>query len=80
MKKKYLKPDIYFESFRLSTDISAGCDYNSNYGDPNNCVVTAPDMPGITIFVEGSCSFTYPGVNDQICYDIPFGGMIIHTS
>lgn len=70
LKKKYLKPDISFESFRLSTDISAGCAMLSQQA-PNGCVIYYPQW-GMTLLTEAlSCDATPPGGLDYICYHVP---------
>ena len=52
MKKAYVKPALYAESFALAEHISAGCGYVANFG--NGCPIT---VEGITYFTsEISCS------------------------
>ena len=48
-KKKYSKPDIYFEDFSLSTNIAAGCEKQ-----PSNATEDCGVRWGnIFIFIEG---------------------------
>ncbi len=70
LKKKYLKPDIHFESLNLSTDISAGCAMLSQQS-PNSCVVYYPQW-GMTLLTEElTCDAYPPGGLDFICYHVP---------
>lgn len=67
MKKKYVAPDILFESLALSTDISAGCAWISNQ-EPLACPINT-DW-GDTLIASGICS-VIPGNEDQFCYHVP---------
>ena len=70
LKKKYLKPEINFESLALSTDISSGCSMLSQ-NSPNQCVIYYPQW-GMTILTEEmSCDAYPPGGMDYICYHVP---------
>lgn len=44
MKKTYVRPEVYFESFELSTSIATGCSAgydhnNTNFGTPDQCAL-----------------------------------------
>lgn len=76
MKKQYVKPELYFESFELSTSI-ATCDVISNHID-NACPVTDKEL-GVTYFADG-CSYT-PGPKDKkVCYQPPAPGSVVFSS
>ena len=56
--KKYVKPELFFESFELSQQIAA-CEFDSNNsidGNPTgNCKFTGGDdsfFPGLVIFLD----------------------------
>ena len=70
LKKKYLKPEINFESLALSTDISSGCSMLSQ-NSPNQCVIYYPQW-GMTLLTEEMSGDAYPpGGMDYICYHVP---------
>lgn len=70
MKKAYVKPKMYYESFILSSSISSSCEGIANLGE-NQCSVTIPDI-GIEIFTsEIACEYTPPSGDDTICYHAP---------
>ena len=84
MKKTYTKPVIMFESFALSTNIAAGCEFEANFSS-GNCgyVVNSPRGERV-VFVDSStgCTsrvqydynyqdFVLIKDNNQICYHVP---------
>lgn len=84
MKKAYSKPDIYFESFALSTDIAANTCAAKNalmaYG-------TCPAAFGSrTVFLDEhtGCSDLQVarqfGSYNGYCYDIPYESMNVWSS
>lgn len=80
MKKNYVKPQIIFESFELSSSIAAGCALLSTPQAEYVCPVTDPEF-GYTIFSSGGiCDYSAPGDNDQICYDVPLAGTNVFES
>ena len=79
MKKQYVKPELYFESFELSTSI-ATCDVISNHIN-NACPVTDKEL-GVTYFADKQtgCYYT-PGPNDkEVCYQPPAPGSVVFSS
>ena len=51
MKKTYMKPEIMFEDFTLTTNIAAGCESQDvNASTINSCGL---DFSGVAIFIEG---------------------------
>lgn len=72
MKKTYVKPQIAYESFQLSTSIAAGCALLSTNMARYFCEVTDPDS-GFTIFADANyaCDTVPVGGNDSVCYDVP---------
>lgn len=70
MKKAYQKPRIFYESFRLSETIAAGCQFISTMGDPYVCSLDTGD--GEPLFAAGGvCVQTPPPGDDTICLHIP---------
>ena len=77
MKKTYTKPVIMFESFVLSTNIAAGCDFEANL-TRGSCglvirgrVVFADSTMGCTMEVPYDVSNQDYIYNNQICYHVP---------
>ena len=79
MKKKYVKPLVYFESFELSSSIAGTCVLKTNH-DVGTCGYKDPTVPGGAIlFTRGEVSactespqgndsnkLCYQGVNGQL--------------
>ena len=80
MKKTYVKPQVYFESFQLSANVAGGCNLISNQSQ-NQCPYTDPEL-GVTFFATAPSPCTYtPGPNDKKpCYNVPDSGATIFTS
>jgi hypothetical protein len=74
MKKVYTKPTATFESFMLSSNISAGCakidGIETNSADYHSCGFT---QNGWSLFINlDACGYVPQGnVKDNFCYDIP---------
>ena len=71
MKKTYVKPQIAYESFQLSTSIAASCAFLSTGAAQYVCAIVDPDT-GFSLFANSpvsSCD-TVPA-NTKICYDVP---------
>lgn len=82
MKKTYIKPQIAFESFQLSTSIAASCALLGSQAAQYVCPVTDPDS-GFTIFADGAtsaCDTVPVGGNDSVCYDIPVANWNVFSS
>ena len=86
MKKKYMKPEVMFESFTLSTNIAGNCDWTEGIVPVDNktgCGYVDPaDKHGYVIFTSGmSCTAVEDdGDSNGICYDVPTEGMQIFNS
>ena len=68
MKKEYVAPDLYFESFELSEGVAAGCDstgittmeqYMANY-------LFTDDIP--SNYLNYTCQFYATGIVEDYCY------------
>lgn len=73
MKKTYVKPEVYFESFKLSTSIATGCSEgydqnNTNSGDPYACVLY---FGTDTVFVAANQSCNPLLDFNNFCYHVP---------
>lgn len=66
MKKTYTKPQMYFESFELTTSVSAGCIVLANYTDDEQCSVYDSDT-GKWLFTDYCNSRTR---TRSICYHV----------
>lgn len=73
MKKVYIKPEILFESFTLSTNIAGDCDHkNSLQSEKAQCGL---EFGGDIIYLTGiqGCLEEYDtdGAVSGICYHVP---------
>lgn len=76
MKKPYVKPEVYFESFELSANIATGCALAINH-QVDGCKNGLGDFAGI-VFVNSTCTAR---VDDKgICYHVPFDATNLFTS
>ncbi len=73
MKKAYVKPQLYFDSFELNTSIATGCSAgynheNTTFSNANSCVLK---FGTDTVFLNVAiCSLTEFDEN-QFCYHVP---------
>lgn len=82
MKKKYEKPQIFFEDFQLSANIAGDCKYrSSNATNDQTCgyldnewYVFQSENMGCDFPVEGT------GKYDRFCYHVPTGDMSVFVS
>ena len=82
MKKPYIKPQIAFESFQLSTSIAASCALLGTNSAQYVCPVEDPDS-GFMLFAEditSLCDTAPMGGNDGICYDVPLENWNVFSS
>lgn len=81
--KKYVKPELLYESFVLSEQIAVGCSPNliANYADKMQCFVSdSSDTMDRVLFVEGNHSCTAASGDDIYCYHNGDEGINIFTS
>lgn len=70
MKKQYVKPAMFSETFDICDSIAAGCGIAVGSTE-NVCGYSVPGVGYIFITgVGGQCMFT-PGDGDGVCYHIP---------
>ena len=82
MKKSYVKPQVCFEDFHLSTSIAAGCEYTTNQA-MNQCVYhLANDVGNVFVDANTNChDITAPGGSyGSICYHVPADTNNLFTS
>ncbi len=80
MKKPYVKPEITFESFQLSTSIAKSCTFLGTNSAQYVCPVEDPDT-GWMIFADDVASPCDTGpANGNICYDIPVANWNVQSS
>lgn len=71
MKKKvYKKPELYYESFTLSSSIAAGCEGIATFGE-GMCGIYVPELNFTLFTLEMSCQVTTPANDDTFCYHAP---------
>lgn len=81
--KKYVKPDIFYESFELSQNIAV-CGWDmSNLKDKNSCVAIGDETEGnypVRLFTDAPrCEATEDKV-EHYCYETGSGSMAIFNS
>lgn len=73
-KKAYSRPELIYESFALSQDISSGCEAIAMFGE-NVCPVIykGKDNFQLSIFQTKAfgCEYCPPNPDDFICYHAP---------
>ena len=89
MRKAYVKPEIFFEDFSLSSSIAGSCDYIVNtFSSSQSCYIEGSG--GIRVFNldagVSSCEYA-PGLFDQpddmwdgLCYHNPTDGNNLFNS
>ena len=71
MKKQYVKPAMFSESFDICDSIAAGCGIAVGSTE-HDCSYSVPGIPGANLFiVGGTCTIVPPGDGDGVCYHIP---------
>lgn len=79
MKKTYVRPEVYFESFELSANIATGCKLISNSAQ-FVCSVTDNEL-GVTYFTDSACKgYNPPDDKDKVCYGVPQANNNVFTS
>ncbi len=74
MKKSYVKPELYFENFQLSTSIAAGC------AKPlNHTIAGCQPIPGMNLFLLEHNCITVPDDSGD-CYHVPTDSIRVFTS
>lgn len=84
MKKTYVKPEVYFESFELSASIAAGCSAgfnhgNTNFGNAHSCYFEY-GTDRVYLSTTQGCTLTDNVSDDEICYHVPFSQSKIFSS
>ena len=81
MKRNYVKPEIMFENFTMSTNIAAGCHFISKLLGEKACgyIDDRGNGPFFTSDVNG-CKYHEPDTNDSLCYHVPNEDYDIFTS
>lgn len=79
VKKKYVSPKIFYESFELSVNIAA-CPLIASQQAAYDCSVYDPELL-INIFsAEPSCDTTSTSDKDRVCYDVPLEYFSVYWS
>ena len=79
MKKTYLKPSLYVESFSLTQSIAKGCTAEVHgLGEPsiNNSDTCGWDFEGMTFFAYGVNPDCVHGELELVCYNAPNGNIM----
>lgn len=84
MKKTYMKPQIMFESFSVSTNIAGDCDVKTQTPSSGNCAYTVEDefLGAINYFTNEvyACETKEAdGEYNGICYHVPYGDNLFNS-
>lgn len=84
MKRAYVKPDIMFESFMLSTNIATGCEHEASHAQ-DACAYYAEYTDGIVIpiFLNDVAACKFKKMDEEyngICYHNPSSLNNVFTS
>lgn len=82
MKKPYVRPEVYFENFELSTNIATGCEYKSNH-TKNQCGWYVEGIGNVFLSDVTTCSYKQPDSETNqygICYHVPVDTSNLFTS
>lgn len=90
MKKEYVKPQIMFENFTLSSNIAGDCEHLTNLPSNNTCGLYFTGIGNVFLTGMGGCSDMQVGDgisgdgyigsgNDAICYHVPFGENLFNS-
>lgn len=72
MKKAYVKPELYFENFELSTSIAAGCEQLINNSTRGSCALILANGRNVFLDTVADCTTKQAdGVNGYACYHVP---------
>ena len=78
MKKVYNAPQIFFESFSMSTNIAGGCEFKTSQMAEGTCGYMPDRWVGLPVFISSTtgCGATYPDGEfidgtDTVCYHVP---------
>ncbi len=80
MKKKYIKPQIAFESFQLSTSIAASCEILGTNSAQYVCPVEDPDTGWLYFADTPTSPCDMVPANGEICYDVPVANWNVMNS
>ena len=79
MKKTYVKPELYFESFELSSNIASGCQTITKLQSKETACGYNDGVDVIFTSSMGGCNVKDDGTG-KICYDVPSDSNRLFTS
>ncbi len=84
MKKTYIKPEIVFENFSLSTNIAASCDFKTYTPNSGTCAYTYEDefLGTINLFLSDVNACTTKeadGEYNGFCYHTPYDQTLFNS-
>lgn len=89
MKKTYVKPEIMFESFTLSTNIAGDCEVKTYTPSNNSCGLEFTGVGTVFLDTMNGCQTEnggFPvhseggdGEFNGICYHVPYGNNLFNS-
>lgn len=77
MKKAYVKPELYFENFELSSSIAKQCAQAIHYA-AGTCNEGLGDFAKV-LFIDNTCTL-HPDDSGKWCYHVPTPAMVLINS
>ena len=71
MKKQYVKPEMYFENFELSTNIATGCVESTHSFANGTCGIYVDGIGKVFMGSMDDCKYKGTDGDFSICYDVP---------
>lgn len=71
MKKAYVKPEVYFESFELSASIALACPKQNQVHAQDVCGVVVPGVGNVFLYGIQGCEWQEADGKHSVCYHNP---------
>ena len=71
MKKRYQKPEVYFEDFELSTNIATACGTKAPGPTNGTCGVNVDGIGKVFLMAMTDCTYKGADGDYSICYHNP---------
>ena len=80
MKKAYVKPEIYFESFELSANIATACPKATHTPSDNMCGVNIDGVGMVFLYAIAECKYKGADGDYSTCYHNPDSNLNLFNS
>lgn len=80
MKKRYQKPEVYFEDFELSGNIASSCATKVDGPTNGTCGLNIPGVGVVFLSAETGCKYTASDGEYSYCYHVPIDAQKLFNS